>query len=149
MQDVSALLSNHQNEDIRRPTTKIINFAVSRGLYFSTLLNEKSLYNFIFNHFDIEDKIAFFCFSIYQYCNKDHSKTLDTTANKALFYKFASENLSNEKFITSMQKYEGKDLLVFGEYEDNGWLKSGGSKNTIAYKTAHKFLKQHNLLKTK
>ena len=61
---------------------------------------------------------------------------------------FKSENdWANDKFITSMQKYDGENLIIFGEYEDNGYSMVGGSKNTIAYKTAYQFLKEHNLLK--
>ena len=147
MKDVSALLTNYENNDFKKPAKRIINYATSKGLYFSTLLNEQSLYNFIFASLPLEDKIAFFCFSIYQHCNKDHTKTLDTSSNRSLFYQFASINISNDKFITSMQKYDGENLIIFGEYEDNGYSMVGGSKNTIAYKTAYQFLKEHNLLK--
>ena len=60
--DVSALLTNYENNDINRPSTRLIEFAKSKQIYFSTLYNEKSLYNILFSDLLLEDKIAFFLF---------------------------------------------------------------------------------------
>ena len=63
------------------------------------------------------------------------------------YYAFADENEANERFIKSMDKYNGQDLRHFGEINlgDNMYT-TGASKDTIAYKAALEFLKTKGMI---
>lgn len=102
------------------------------------------LYNIIFNSLPDEDKIAFFV-SVYRWLSNYKHANLDTSLLKDIFYKFAPDNLTNHKLITSINRYEGKDLRFFCTVstttKDNYHIEThGGSINTIAYKTSTDFI---------
>lgn len=140
--DASAIIRRRDEND-SAPNPELIAYATELHLKFSYYIGKKSLYGLIFNLLDLEDKIAFFIFCIYRYKTNDRQGNLNHHPYHDLFYDFARENISNESFIKSMNKYSGSELRYFGNYTVDGSTFHGGSTNTIAYKSAISFLKQH------
>jgi hypothetical protein len=141
-EDVSALISRAVDGDGAEPNPELIEFATDRGLVFSQYIGKRALYNLIFNRLPLEDKIAFFCFCAYRWLSDDRQGNLDRHKYKPLFYEFAKQQFSNEKFVKSLENYAGEEIRFFGtlKFTDGGEC-SGGSVNTIAYKTCANFLK--------
>lgn len=55
----------------------------------------------------------------------------------------------DEKFVKSMEKYDANGIMTFGESKTIGstcYFTSGGSKNTIAYKSSIEMLKEKGLI---
>lgn len=140
--DASAILSKKYSYD-SIPNPDLIDYATECHLKFSYYIGKKALYDLIFNLLDTKDKIAFFIFCIYRYKTNDRRGNLNKHPYRDLFYTFANNNLSNESFIKSMNKYAGNELRFFGNFTINGTVLHGGSTQTTAYKTANEFLKQH------
>lgn len=144
--DASAMIScSCENDSVPHPD--LIQYATEMKLKFSYYIGKKALYNLIFNSLDMEDKIAFFVFCIYRFTTDDRRGNLNKSPYKNLFYDFSSENLSNEQFIKSMNRYTGSELRYFGKLTIGNIETWGGSTNTIAYKNVIVFLKKHFTLK--
>lgn len=140
--DASAILSKKYDHD-STPNPELVSYATSCHIKFSYYIGKKALYDLIFENLDLRNKITFFLFCVYRYITNDRKGDLSKHPYRNLFYTFSSDNLSNERFIKSMNKYRGRDLRFFGTLTVNNSTLYGGSKNTISYKTALDFLKQH------
>lgn len=145
--DASALLSKQYDKDTN-PNPELISYATECGIKFSYYIGKKALYDLIFNTVDLKEKIAFFVFCIYRYTTDDRQGNLHNSLYKDYFYKFAEENMANDNFLKSMNKYNGHDLRFFGKLTVNNMQISGGSTNTNAYKTVVEYLKQKFTLST-
>lgn len=139
--DASAILSLKYDYD-SVPNPELVFYATECHVKFSYYIGKRALYDLIFNSLELKDKIAFFAFCIYRYTSRDRRGNLNSHPHRNLFYDFSENNLANENFVKSMNKYRGNELRFFGEHPTYG---TGGSKNTIAYKAVIGFLKQHNL----
>lgn len=141
--DASEILGRQYSND-SVPNPELISYATECGMKFSYYIGKKALYDRIFRTLEPKDKIAFFVFCVYRFTTDDRRGNLNTHPYRDLFYTFAEENMANESFIKSMNKYSGEKLRYFGPLTINGITSyDGGSKDTIAYKTAKAFLKQH------
>lgn len=140
--DASAILSKKYDHD-STPNPELVSYATSCHIKFSYYIGKKALYDLIFNCLDLRDKIAFFAFCVYRYATDDRSGNLNKHPSRNLFYKFAADNLSNESFVKSMNRYNGCDLRFFGKLTVRGTISYGASTDTIAYKTTLNFLRQH------
>jgi hypothetical protein len=142
-EDVSALISRAVDSD-SVPNHGLIEYASNKGLTFSEYIGKKALYNLIFYNLNLNDKIAFFCFSVYRYLSDDRHANLDTSPHRDIFYLFAQQYEGDKNFVSSMEKYEGKDLRYFGKIkiEKGNYVTdiTGGSIATTAYKTVSNFL---------
>lgn len=138
--DLSALISRKVDKD-SDPNPELVEFAVEKGLSFSKYIGKKALYNLVFQSLSKEDRIAFFAFSVYRWLSEDRHGNLASHNYCDVFYDFAREQLNNDSFIKSLDKYAGADLRFFGtlRFADGGETQ-GGSTNTIAYKTCAKFV---------
>ncbi len=55
----------------------------------------------------------------------------------------AKELAQDNQVIRSIKRYEGWELISFGQNaDDNGWLHGGGSKRTIAYGATRRLIKE-------
>jgi hypothetical protein len=140
--DLSYLITRRKG-DPKHPNIELMDFAGGRGLLSSRYIGKKSLYNSLFSSLKSEDKVAFFIFCIYRYLSDDRRGNLDSHPQREIFYKFAEEMVKNQSFIKSMLKYKGKDLRFFGTIRTNEIEICGGSTNTIAYKKASLYLRDH------
>lgn len=142
-EDVSELLSSYFEHDTKSPSEGLKEFATNHKIIFSSYIGKKRLYDKVFYKLNIENKIAFFIFSIYRYITDDRESNLDTHPHKNIFYEFAQDQLNNDTFIQSLKTYKGRDLRFFGKisFSDDPYKNYiGGNITTYAFKTAHEYL---------
>jgi hypothetical protein len=138
--DLSALIGKKKDND-SEPNPGLVEFAIEKGLSFSKYIGKKALYNLVFHSLSKEDRIAFFAFSVYRWLSEDRHGNLESHKYCDIFYDFAREQLTNEGFIKSLDKYAGADLRFFGTLKfADGNETYGGSTNTIAYKVCADFI---------
>jgi hypothetical protein len=138
-EDYYALIFKKTTKD-SDPNPDLIEYGVNKGIYFSKYRGKRDLYNIIFHALSIEDRIAFFAFSLYRWLSEDRQANLDQHKDRSIFYEFAELQLSNDKFLKSLDNYSGSSLRYFGIIIVDGWEHHGGSVDTIAYKTCAEFL---------
>lgn len=143
--DVSTLIDRVVEKD-GEPREELVEFATNHRLFFSKYIGKNALYNLIFRELPDIDRVAFFIFCVYRHISDDRHANLDTHPFRDRFYEFAKEHVKDERFMKSMNRYQGVDLKFFGELTVNGWVHSGGSVNTIAFKTARQFLIDNDLI---
>lgn len=114
---------------------------------FSKCIGKKALYNLVFNELSDYEKISFFIFCVYRWLSDDRDSNLDTHKYRNKINDIANKLLSDERFIKSLNHYTGQEIRFFGEIRNQyGEVYSGGSTNTIAYKTISEILcKEFNL----
>ena len=144
--DASALIDKKIKHDTV-PNPELLDYATSQKIKLSYYIGKKALYDLLFMKLELREKIAFFIFCIYRYTTDDRQGNLSKCSHRDLFYKFADENISNAQFIKSMNTYNGTELRFFGTMTVDGVGLTGGSKRTIAYKTATEFLKNYFTLR--
>lgn len=145
-EDVSALISKAVDKD-NEPNQGLLEFATNHRIYTSKHIGKSALYNKLFALLDDIDRVAFFIFSIYRYISDDRHANLDNHPNRKFFYEFANSNVSDERFMKSMNKYSGIELKYFGQLTTpDRWTHTGGSVNTIAFKSAREFLIDKKLI---
>ena len=147
MYDASALISKKDDRD-SVPNPDLLEYATECKICLSYYIGKKALYDKIFWALEGRDKIAFFVFCVYRYTTDDRRANLNKSPHRELFYTFADDNLSNDSFIKSMNRYSGRELRFFGTLTINSRHITGGSTQTIAYKTALEFLRRHFTLIT-
>ena len=64
-------------------------------------------------------------------------------ADAPVIHEIASELVQHETVVRSIRRYEGRDLVWFGEWTSpDGTVHKGGSNETIAYKRASALLRE-------
>ncbi|WP_196594174.1 hypothetical protein [Pectinatus sottacetonis] len=137
------LLSLINRKNDIAPPAGIIAFAERWDIYFSQYIGNKDLYNLIFKSLSLQNKAAFFIFSVYKFLSNDKKSNLDTHPYKDIFYKFAAATTNDKRLLRSISHYKGEQLCAFGTAKnlpDN--YKAGGIK-TIAYKAAAAFIEEY------
>lgn len=123
-----------------------INFAKIYGLYCTRYIGKKLLFDRIQEELikpgNELNLISWFAFRVYrELVSGKINPELDDPRN-AIFMSIAQELISDDKVIKSIKRYTGRDLIWFGEWTSpSGYLMSGGSIQTIAYKTVSKILR--------
>ena len=146
--DASCLLSSYET-GIGIAPQGLYQYATKHKIVTSYYAPEDYLYENIWSSLDEEDKIAFFLFCIYRDRMIYIDANLDAFSQKSCIYEIASSLKTDEKFTKSMEKYDATSLMTFGESKIVGgtvYYTAGGSKNTIAYKTALAALKEKGLI---
>ncbi len=73
----------------------------------------------------------------------DWNHPADSRVDHDIVRSIAEELAEDNQVIRSMRRYEGWELISFGEKADsNGWLHGGGSKQTIAYMATRRLIKE-------
>ena len=138
--DLSAILTKHLEHD-NDSGQDLIDYANGHNLLFSKYIGKRALYDLVFHRLPEEDRVAFFCFSVYRWLTDDRRGNLSIHPNKHIFFEFAAVYKNNQRFIKSMNGYEGSQIRFFGTLRfPDGQEMHGGSVNTIAYKEACIFL---------
>ncbi|SJZ32226.1 hypothetical protein [Sediminibacterium ginsengisoli] len=139
-QDLSAIIQKKLDSD-SDPCQELIDYANHYKLIFSDYIGNRALYDLIFESLSINNKAAFFIFSVYRWLTDDRQANLEIHPQKPIFFGFAAEVVQDEKIIRSINRYSGADIRFFGKInQTNGREVIGGSTNTIAYKAACDYL---------
>ena len=142
-EDVSALLTSYYEYDEKPPSDGLKEFATNHKIIFSSYSGKKLLYDKVFSGLDIENKIAFFIFSVYRYLSDDRESNLDVHPHREIFYDFAREKAGSKRYINSLIKYRGRDLRFFGTltFDDYPYKSHyGGRTDLMAYRDAKQYL---------
>jgi hypothetical protein len=138
--ELSVLISYKVDND-SPPNPGLIDFATGRNISFSKHIGKKALYNLLFRALPLEDRIAFFAFSVYRSLSDDREANLDKHISKNVFYELAEQQLRNDQFLKSMNRYSGENLRFFGTMKfKDGNSTNGGSVNTVSYKVCAEFI---------
>lgn len=144
--DVAALLDKKFEHD-SNPNPQLLQYATEMKIKLSYCIGKNALYDLIFSTLELRDKIAFFVFCVYRWGTDDRYGNLNNSSHKDLFYQFSDSHITDDKFIKSLNKYEGKNLKFFGKLTVGDTVVYGGSAQTIAFKTTMDFLKDHFIIK--
>lgn len=142
-EDVSALLTSYYEYDEKPPSDGLKEFATNHKIIFSSYSGKKRLYDKVFSGLDIENKIAFFIFSVYRYLSDDRESNLDVHPHREIFYDFAREKAGSKRYINSLIKYRGRDLRFFGTltFDDYPYKSHYGRRTDLmAYRDAKQYL---------
>lgn len=145
--DAKAITDRYLDEDFQAPES-LIGYAQAHEILCSSYIGYKYLHNLMFDNLPLIDLCSFFCYCVYQDLMCEIHGNLDSHLYSKVFYDFAEQYQKNFYFTTSLQEYYGDDLLTFGKNTINspdGISRTfyGGSKQTLAYKTAYDYLKNN------
>jgi len=138
--EVSDLLSRYQDRD-KPATERHRSFADYYEVEVTKYIGKKKLFCHIFNKLtqpgNEEDLAVWFAFRVY----REITNASDTAAvqhpNDPRIAAIGRNLAKDEKALMSIRRYDGDDLIWFGEWTaSNGDMYSGGSNRTAAYKAA-------------
>lgn len=90
-----------------------------------------------------QELISWFAFRVYRELAGAADNAPITKPDDPTILGLASELVTNETVLKSIRRYEGRDLIWFGEYTSpDGTLHIGGSNRTAAYKTVSSLLRE-------
>jgi hypothetical protein len=143
--ELSDLISMAVDKD-KPSDARHLQFAKFYGVDFTRYIGKKLLFDRIQEELikpgNELNMISWFAFWVYrELVSGKINPELDDPRN-AIFISIAQELVSDEKIIKSVKRYNGRDLIWFGEWTSpSGYLMSGGSIQTMAYKTVSKILR--------
>lgn len=148
--DAKAITDRYLDEDIQAPQS-LIDYARAHEILCSSYIGYKYIHNLMFDNLSLTDLSSFFCYCVYQDLMCEIHENLDSHIHSKVFYDFAEQYQKDFYFTSSLQEYYGDDLLTFGKNTINfpdGSTRTlyGGSKQTLAYKTAYDYLKNNPLM---
>lgn len=92
------------------------------------------------------DMTAWFVFRVYRELVDGAPDAPVKDPNDGPIQEIARKLLEEAAVVKSMRRYQGRDLVWFGEWTSpNGTVHEGGSNNTIAYKRASTLLREKGL----
>jgi len=147
LEEMSQLLDRHLSKDTPAPKW-LIQFMIGLGLDATKYIGRRNAFKWIWNHYKRNNEdLSMSIWFVLQVCRHKMSKRWDNPKESGLDSEkiriIAEKLASNPKVIASLKRYEGDDLDEFGEYQNlDGSFSTGGSKRTIAYKTANEFIIQ-------
>ena len=147
LEEMSQLLDRHLSKDSSAPQW-LIQYMVGLGLNATKYMGRRNAYNWIWNHYKKNNEdLSMAIWFVLQVCRHKMSKNWDNPKESGLNSEqirlIAEKLIINPKVIASIKRYEGENLDEFGEHQNlDGSFSTGGSKGTIAYKTAHELITQ-------
>ena len=122
-------------------------FAEYFGIKTTTYIGKKSLFDLIQSTLasggrDIE-LMAWFTYRVYRKLTNAADDAAISGPDHREIQAIASTLAGDPKIVKSARRYQGTELIYFGEWTNpDGYVYSGGSKNTAAYKAAELSLRQ-------
>jgi len=87
--------------------------------------------------------LSWFTFRVYRELAGGAENAPIAGPNDPIIEEIAAQLSTNEKILKSVRRYDGADLIWFGEWTSpDGTVHNGGSNRTVAYKEAAALLKQ-------
>nr|BAJ06900.1 hypothetical protein [uncultured bacterium] len=144
--DLSDLISLKIDRD-KPATERHKAFGRSYGLDFTNYIGKKALFNRIHAALIAPGRekqlLSWFTFRVYRELAGGAENAPITGPSDPIIEEIAAQLSTDEKILKSVRRYEGADLIWFGEWTaPNGTVHNGGSKRTSAYKEAAALLKQ-------
>lgn len=144
--ELSDLISISVDKD-KPSEIRHIKFAKIYGVECTQYIGKKSLFDKIQSELikpgNELNMLSWFSFRVYrELVSGQVNPELDDPSDP-IFTSVAQELITDEKIIKSIRRYAGRDLIWFGEWKSpSGYLMSGGSVQTIAYKTISTILRE-------
>ncbi|MCF7971922.1 MAG: hypothetical protein K9L22_12255 [Methylococcaceae bacterium] len=144
--DLSEIISVKVNKD-KPSTERHKSFARIYGIEFNDYIGKKALFNRIQTALIIsgreQELLSWFTFRVYRELINGIDNAPIDNPNDPIIQEIATELASDEKIVKSVRRYEGKELIWFGEWtSSDGYVHTGGSNRTAAYKQVSSMLKQ-------
>lgn len=144
--DLSDLISLKVDRD-KPATERHKNFGRKYGLEFTNYVGKKALFNRIQSVLVVPGRelelLSWFTFRVYRELAGGSDSAPITGPDDSTIKEIANELIADEKVIKSVRRYEGSELIWFGEWTSpDGYVYTGGSNRTAAYKQVSSLLKQ-------
>ncbi len=145
-QDLSDLISLKVDKD--KPSTERHRlFAKQFGVQTTEYIGKRALFNVIkyaLSEPGRENELAaWFTYRVYRELVHGAENAKIKGPDNAIIKGIASQLANDPSVVKSIKRYEGRDLIWFGEWTaPNGRVYTGGSNRTIAYKKAAGLLKE-------
>jgi len=122
-------------------------FAKRFGVVFTQYVGKKSLFDRLFTHLTRpgreEDMTAWFVFRVYRELVKGRADASIKGPDDLPIREIARVLLEDKSVVQSIRRYQGRDLVWFGEWTSpDGTVHYGASNQTIAYKRASSLLRE-------
>lgn len=144
--DLSDLISLTVDRD-KPATTRHRKFADRYGVETTEYIGKKALFdqiqNVLVSSGRENDLLSWFVYRVYRELIHGAGDAKIQTPDDPLIQEIASELEKDEKIVKSVRRYEGRDLIWFGEWTSpQGSQYFGGSNRTAAYKAASTLLRE-------
>lgn len=144
--DLSDLISLKVDRD-KPATERHKNFGRLYHIEFSDYIGKKALFNRIQAALVAPSRekelLSWFTFRVYRELSGGADNAPIEGPDDPIIEEIAEGLLSEEKIIKSIRRYNGSQLIWFGEWTSpDGYVHTGGSNRTMAYKQVSSMLKQ-------
>lgn len=144
--DLSDLISLKVDRD-KPSTERHKKFGRAYGIEFTDYIGKKDLFNRIQAALIApgreKELLSWFTFRVYRKLSGGVDDTPIEGPDDPVIQEIAEELVTDEKIVKSVRRYEGSELIWFGEWTSpDGYLYTGGSNRTAAYKQTSSILKQ-------
>ncbi len=151
--DVSDLISLKVDRD-KPITARHKKFGKAYGIEFTDYIGKKALFNRIQAALIAPSRekelLSWFTFRVYRELASGADNAPIKGPDDPIIKEIAEELVSEEKIIKSVRRYEGTELIWFGEWTSpDGHVHTGGSNRTAAYKQVSSMLKERATFPTK
>jgi hypothetical protein len=152
-EDVSDLISLKVDRD-KSATERHKKFGKAYGIEFTDYIGKKSLFNRIQAALIApgreKELLSWFTFRVYRELASGADNAPIKGPDDPIVKEIAEGLVSQEKIIKSVRRYEGTELIWFGEWTSpDGHVHTGGSIRTAAYKQVSSMLKERATFPTK
>lgn len=142
---VSDMISARLNRDKSATCDRHRSFADLYGVQYTKYTGKRDLFERIYSALSRpdheEELVSWFVFRVYRNLVKGAEDVSIASPNHAIISDIAKQLISNDSVMRSIQRYDGEELIWFGEWTaPDGTYHTGGSKRTVAYKKAASLL---------
>ena len=145
-EELSDILSLKGDRD-KPATERHKSFGGMYGVQFTDYIGKKALFNRIQSALSApgreKELLAWFAFRVYRHLASGSDNAPISQPDDPLLQEIAERLIADEKIVQSVRRYEGSELIWFGEWTSpDGSYYQGGSNRTAAYKQVSALLKQ-------
>lgn len=145
-EEVSDLIDATLNKD-KPAELHLLAFAKRNGVQFTQYTGKKSIFDRLFARLcrpgREEDMTAWFVFRVYRELVGGKPNVSIRDPDAQVIRDIARQLVQDEAVVKSIQRYQGRDLVWFGQWTaPDGIVYNGGSNKTIAYKRASSILRE-------
>lgn len=144
--DLSFLITLKVDRD-KPATERHMAFAEGFGINVADRIGKKGLFNWIHHELSARGReselLSWFAFRVYRGLTDAADDAPIQGPDHPIIQGIAKELENDQKILGSVRRYEGKDLIWFGEWTaPSGVVVTGGSNRTLAYKQISSMLRE-------